>query len=98
MHILLIHQAYVDLNEAGGTRHAEMARLSRIAGEPEEARAATRAAKILLARHGADRNAPRLLPLQALYAAARLLDGEDGSETGSREEAAPPGPDVTKLS
>lgn len=78
--------------------HAEMARLSRIAGEPEEARAATRAAKILLARHGADRSAPRLLPLQALYAAARLLDGEDGSETVSREEAAPPGPDVTTLS
>ena len=25
LHILLIHQAYVSLGEAGGTRHAEMA-------------------------------------------------------------------------
>lgn len=78
--------------------HIETARLSRLAGEPEEARTATRAAKILLARHGADRRASRCLPLQALYAAAGRLDREGGGETGGETEGAPTGPGITTLS
>ena len=79
--------------------HLEAARLHRLAGEADEAGAALRAARVLLGRLGADRRAPRALPLQALWAAGRQADGRpvgDGSREG--EDAAPPGPPVTTLS
>jgi hypothetical protein len=81
--------------------HLESARLHRLAGEPDEARAALRAARVLFARLGADRRAPRTLPLQALWCAAREADGPlapTGSTAGRVEEAAPPGPPLRTLS
>ena len=79
--------------------HAEAARLHRLAGEADDARAALRAARVLLGRLGADRRAPRALPLQALWAAGREAD-EPTRGDGSNESkgGAPPGPPLTTLS
>ncbi len=80
--------------------HLEAARLHRLAGEADETRAALRAARVLFGRLGADRRAPRALPLQALWSAARESDGPLAATApaGRTEEAAPPGPPLRRLS
>ena len=79
--------------------HVEAARLHRLAGETGEAGAALRAARVLLGRLGADRRAPRALPLQALWAAGREADERTrGDDANAGEGGAPPGPPLTTLS
>ncbi|MCU0229916.1 MAG: helix-turn-helix domain-containing protein [Acidobacteria bacterium] len=80
--------------------HLDAARLHRLAGEADESRAALRAARILLGRLGADRRAPRGLPMQALWLAAREADGPSVAVPAIDEDengAAPPGPPLKTL-
>lgn len=79
--------------------HGEAARLHRLAGEADEARAALRAARVLLGRAGADRRAPRALPLQSMWAAGRGADeGPLGDGSNDPAGGAPTGPPLTTLS
>ncbi len=69
--------------------HFEAARLHKLAAEADDARAALRAARVLLGRLGTDRRAPRALPLQALWAAARTADAGAPADAGRRDPDGP---------